>query len=132
MARSYLPLRLLYELRLFLSKRHLEELAVGPDGYNRTMVSIFRSIAGQHQLSTNKFIVGSAAWIAATQQLERRKDVEPRATAAPAWLFSLVAILPQTLHVLLDTFIYSSPSWLRRGIPRLVAARVWNGCRVVG
>jgi DNA polymerase I len=73
MARLYLHLRLLYELRLFLSKMHLEELAVSLDGYNRTMVSIFRSIAGRHQLSTTKFIFGPAAWIAATQQFEVKR-----------------------------------------------------------
>ena len=73
MARLYPRLRLLYELCLFLSKMHLEELVVDLDGYNRTMVSIFRSIAGQHQLSTNKCIFGPAAWIAATQQFEVKR-----------------------------------------------------------
>jgi DNA polymerase-1 len=68
MAQSYLHLRLLYALRLFLSKMRLEELAVRLDGHNRTIVSMFRSITGRNQPSTNKFIFGPAAWIAATQQ----------------------------------------------------------------
>jgi hypothetical protein len=66
MARLYPHLHLLYELRLFLSKMRLEELVVGLDGHTRTMVSMFRSITGRHQLSTHKFIFGPAAWIAAT------------------------------------------------------------------
>jgi DNA polymerase-1 len=66
MARLYPHLRLLYELRLFLSMMRLEELAVGLDGHNRTIVSMFRSITGRYQLSTHKFIFGPAAWIAAT------------------------------------------------------------------
>ena len=51
------------QLRSSLSKLKLNDLAVGPDGRNRTMLSPFSSRSGRNQPSTSKFIFGNAAWL---------------------------------------------------------------------
>ena len=63
MALLYPHLRLLYALRLFLSKMRLEELAVRLDGHNRTIVSMFRLITGRNQPSMNKLIFAPTAML---------------------------------------------------------------------
>ena len=54
------PLR---ELRSALSGMRLNDLAVGPDGRNRTILSAFRSKTGRNQPSNTKFIFGPSVWL---------------------------------------------------------------------
>jgi DNA polymerase I len=54
------PLR---ELRNALSEMRLNDLAVGPDGRNRTLLSAFRSRTGRNQPSNTKFIFGPSVWL---------------------------------------------------------------------
>jgi hypothetical protein len=63
MAQRYPQLCPLRELRVFLSRLRLEELAVGPDARNRTLLSMFQSKTGRNQPSTTKFIFGPSTWI---------------------------------------------------------------------
>jgi hypothetical protein len=51
------------ELRHTLSQLRLNELAVGPDGRNRCMMSPFRSKTGRNQPSNSKFIFGPSVWL---------------------------------------------------------------------
>jgi hypothetical protein len=64
MARAYpeqiAPLR---ELRHALSKLRLNELAVGPDGRNRVLLSTFQSKTGRNQPSNSRYIFGPAVWL---------------------------------------------------------------------
>jgi hypothetical protein len=64
MARSYpvqvAPIR---ELRHALSQLRLNELAVGPDGRNRVLLSAFGSRTGRNQPSNSRFIFGPATWL---------------------------------------------------------------------
>jgi hypothetical protein len=63
MARSYLTVAPLRELRVALSQMRLSDLAVGPDGRNRTILSAFRARTGRNQPSNTKSIFGPAAWL---------------------------------------------------------------------
>lgn len=54
------PLR---QLRLALAQMRTMNIAVGPDGRNRVMLSAFRSKTGRNQPSTSSFIFGQASWI---------------------------------------------------------------------
>jgi DNA polymerase I-like protein with 3'-5' exonuclease and polymerase domains len=54
------PLR---ELRHSLSQLRLNDLAVGPDGRNRVLLSAFGSRTGRNQPSNSKFIFGPAVWL---------------------------------------------------------------------
>jgi DNA polymerase I len=54
------PLR---ELRSLLSDLRLNDLAVGRDGRNRTLLSVFRSKTGRNQPSNSKFIFGPSVWL---------------------------------------------------------------------
>jgi hypothetical protein len=54
------PLR---ELRKTLSSLRLNNLAVGQDARNRTMLSAFRSRTGRNQPSNSRFIFGTSAWL---------------------------------------------------------------------
>jgi hypothetical protein len=64
MARAYPaevgPIR---ELRHTLSQMRLNELAVGPDGRNRALLSAFRSRTGRNQPSNSGFIFGPSCWL---------------------------------------------------------------------
>jgi hypothetical protein len=51
------------ELRHALGQMRLNELAVGPDGRNRTLLSAFRSTTGRNQPSNGKFIFGPSCWL---------------------------------------------------------------------
>jgi hypothetical protein len=51
------------ELRHTLSQMKLHELAVGPDGRNRAMLSAFRSVTGRNQPSNSRFVFGPSAWL---------------------------------------------------------------------
>jgi DNA polymerase I len=54
------PLR---ELRATLAQLRLEQLAVGHDGRNRTLLSAFRAKTSRNAPSTAKFIFGPAVWL---------------------------------------------------------------------
>jgi hypothetical protein len=63
MARIHPCLRKLRELRTSLSQLRLSEIAIGPDGRNRTMLSPFRSVTGRNQPSNTRFIFGPSVWM---------------------------------------------------------------------
>jgi len=63
MAKTYPKLRPLKELRHALSEMRLEEIAVGPDGRNRVMLSPFGAHTGRNTPSNTKFIFGPAVWL---------------------------------------------------------------------
>jgi len=62
-ARAY-PLVAPYrELRSALADLRLNDLAVGRDGRNRTILSAFRSRTGRNQPSNSKYIFGPSVWL---------------------------------------------------------------------
>lgn len=63
MARAHLRLAPLRELRSALSQMRLSDLAVGDDGGNRCMLSMFRSKTGRNQPSNTRFIFGPSKWL---------------------------------------------------------------------
>jgi hypothetical protein len=63
MARSYPEVAPLRELRHTLSEMRLNDLAVGSDGRNRTLLSPFRARTGRNQPSNSKFVFGPSAWL---------------------------------------------------------------------
>src|SRR5262249_1871326 len=62
-ARAYPAISPLRELRSSLSDLRLNELAVGSDGRNRTILSAFRSRTGRNQPSNSKYIFGPSVWL---------------------------------------------------------------------
>lgn len=56
-------LQALRELRATVSRLKLFDLAVGPDGRNRTLLSAFGSKTGRNQPSNTRFIFGPATWV---------------------------------------------------------------------
>jgi DNA polymerase-1 len=63
MSKRYPMLEPLKELRHSLGQLRLAELAVGPDGRNRVLLSAFRAATGRNQPSNSKFVYGPATWI---------------------------------------------------------------------
>jgi hypothetical protein len=63
MARIYPAVSPLRELRSSLADLRLNDLAVGPDGRNRTILSAFRARTGRNQPSNSRFIFGPSVWI---------------------------------------------------------------------
>jgi hypothetical protein len=63
MSKRYPQLGPLKELRHSLGQLRLADLAVGPDGRNRVLLSAFRAATGRNQPSNSKFIFGPATWI---------------------------------------------------------------------
>jgi hypothetical protein len=63
MAKVYPSVSPLRELRSALSELRLNELAVGRDGRNRTVLSAFRSRTGRNQPSNSRFIFGPSVWL---------------------------------------------------------------------
>lgn len=63
MARTHPQLSPLRELRGALSQMRLADLAVGDDGRNRCMLSMFRAKTGRNQPSSTKFIFGPSVWL---------------------------------------------------------------------
>jgi DNA polymerase I-like protein with 3'-5' exonuclease and polymerase domains len=63
MARSYPRLGPLKELRHALGEMRLEELAVGPDGRNRTLLSPFGARSGRNTPSNTRFVFGPSVWM---------------------------------------------------------------------
>ena len=62
-ARAYPAVSPLRELRSSLSDLRLNDLAVGDDARNRTILSAFRSRTGRNQPSNTKFIFGPSVWL---------------------------------------------------------------------
>lgn len=64
MARRY-PEQLgpIRELRVTLSQMRLEDLAVGIDNRNRSLLSAFQAKTGRNQPSNTKFIFGTSCWL---------------------------------------------------------------------
>jgi hypothetical protein len=62
-ARAYPAVSPLRELRSSLSDLRLNDLAVGQDGRNRTILSAFRSRTGRNQPSNTRFIFGPSVWL---------------------------------------------------------------------
>jgi hypothetical protein len=64
MAKAYPVVAELRELRSALGKMRLfDDLAIGPDGRNRTGLIPFRSVTGRNQPSNAKFIFGPSRWL---------------------------------------------------------------------
>jgi len=63
MARAYPIIAPLHELRHALSDMRLNDLSVGEDGRNRTILSAFRARTGRNQPSNSKFIFGPSVWL---------------------------------------------------------------------
>ena len=62
-ARTYPSVSPLRELRSSLSDLRLNDLAVGRDGRNRTILSAFRSRTGRNQPSNSRYIYGPSVWL---------------------------------------------------------------------
>lgn len=65
MALAYPELAMLQQLRATMSQMRVNDLAVGADGRNRTMLSMFRAVTGRNAPSTTAFIFGPAVWLRA-------------------------------------------------------------------
>lgn len=63
MARSYPLVSPLRELRHALAGMRLNDIPVGRDGRNRTLLSPFRSRTGRNQPSNSRFLFGTAVWL---------------------------------------------------------------------
>ena len=63
MARAYLQVAPMRELRSALSEMRLASLQVGDDGRNRCLLSPFRARTGRNQPSNSKFIFGPSVWL---------------------------------------------------------------------
>jgi hypothetical protein len=63
MAKTYPAVSPLRELRSALSELRLNDLAVGHDGRNRSILSAFRSRTGRNQPSNSKYIFGPSVWL---------------------------------------------------------------------
>lgn len=61
--KSFPQLRPLKELRQALGQLRLHDLAVGRDGRNRCLLSIFSAKTSRNQPSTTKFVFGLSAWL---------------------------------------------------------------------
>jgi hypothetical protein len=62
-ARSNPDIALMRELRHSLSQLRLEDLAVGADGRNRTLLSPFGARTGRNTPSNSRFILGPSTWL---------------------------------------------------------------------
>src|SRR6516162_9518015 len=63
MARAYPAVAPMRELRSALSEMRLDDLAVGRDGHNRTLLSAFRARTGRYQPSNTRYIFGPSVWL---------------------------------------------------------------------
>lgn len=63
MARAHPAVATIRELRHSLSELRLNDLAVGHDGRNRTLLSAFRAKTSRNQPSNSKFIFGPSVWL---------------------------------------------------------------------
>lgn len=62
-AKSFPVLKPLQELRYSLAQLKLNDLQVGKDGRNRTMLSPFGTVTGRNTPSSSRFIFGNAVWL---------------------------------------------------------------------
>src|SRR5262249_57666697 len=77
-ARIYPQVAPLRELRSALSEMRLNDLAVGRDGRNRTLLSPFRARTSRNQPSNSKFIFGPSVCL--------RSLIQPREGTAVAYI----------------------------------------------
>jgi DNA polymerase-1 len=63
MSRFHPELRPLYEVRSSLGEMRLTGLAIGPDGRNRCLLSMFQTVTGRNAPSNSAFIFGPARWM---------------------------------------------------------------------
>jgi hypothetical protein len=63
LAKAYPAVSPMRELRSSLSDLRLNDLSVGQDGRNRTILSAFRSRTGRNQPSNSKYIFGPSVWL---------------------------------------------------------------------
>jgi DNA polymerase I len=63
MAKAYAAISPIRELRSALSELRLNDLAVGEDSRNRTLLSVFASRTGRNQPSSSKYIFGPSVWL---------------------------------------------------------------------
>jgi DNA polymerase family A len=63
MSKAYAIVAPYRELRSALSDLRLNDLAVGADGRNRTMLSAFSARTGRNQPSNTKFVFGPSVWL---------------------------------------------------------------------
>lgn len=63
MAKLYPKLQPLRELRSSLAQLRFSDIAIGPDGRNRCLLSAFRAKTGRNQPSNSKFVFGPAVWL---------------------------------------------------------------------
>jgi DNA polymerase family A len=75
MARLHPKVAPMRELRSALSELRLNDLAIGHDGRNRTLLSAFRSRTGRNQPSNTRFIFGPSVWLRGLIQPPRGHDV---------------------------------------------------------
>jgi DNA polymerase-1 len=98
MARIYPAISPVRELRSSLADLRLNDLAVGRDGRNRTILSAFRARTGRNQPSNSRFIFGPSVWI--------RSLIKPPAGMAVAYIdfeqqeFAIAAKLSGDNHML--------------------------------
>ena len=62
-ARVYPAIAPLRELRSSLAELRLNDLAVGADGRNRTILSAFRARSGRNAPSNSRFVFGPSVWL---------------------------------------------------------------------
>jgi DNA polymerase I len=62
-AKAYPEVSPMREIRSALSDLRLNDLAVGNDGHNRTILSAFRARTGRNQPSNTHFIFGPSVWL---------------------------------------------------------------------
>ena len=63
MARAHPAIAPMHELRHGLSEMRLNDLAVGQDGRNRTILSALRSRTGRNQPGNTRYIFGPSVWL---------------------------------------------------------------------
>jgi hypothetical protein len=63
MAKAHPEVAPIRELRHSLSQLRLNDLAVGPDGRNRCLLSAFRARTSRNQPSNSRFIFGPSCWL---------------------------------------------------------------------
>jgi hypothetical protein len=63
MSKRYPSVQPLHELRKTLGEFKLNNLAVGRDGRNRTLLSPFSAKTGRNQPSTTRFVFGPSKWV---------------------------------------------------------------------
>ena len=75
MARRFPQVAPIRELRHTLAELRLNDLAVGQDGRNRTLLSAFRARTGRNQPSNSRFIFGPSCWLRGLIQPEQGRAV---------------------------------------------------------